>query len=221
MRTAYPLSWPQGWKRTPESQRTRARFTKGVTQYSSTPGGSSWTRHQELSVSDGVARIKEQLERMGMDPQEVVISTNVRTRLDGPPRSGEREPEDPGAAVYWKDIHVDGHPERCMASDRYDKVAGNLGAIAATLEAMRAIERHGGAEILNRAFTGFAALPGDVINWREVLEVGVTNPTKEYVEGQFRELVKKYHPDVNNGDSSKFHEITAARVEALRELSTR
>jgi len=46
-----------------------------------------------------------------------------------------------------------------MAIDIYDTVAGNLAAVAATLDAMRAIERHGGAQILKRAFQGFKALP--------------------------------------------------------------
>ena len=38
-----------------------------------------------------------------------------------------------------------------MAIDAYTRTADNLAAVAATLEAMRAIERHGGAQILERA----------------------------------------------------------------------
>jgi hypothetical protein len=34
-----------------------------------------------------------------------VISTNVRMRLDGLPRSGEKESQDPGAAVYWQELN--------------------------------------------------------------------------------------------------------------------
>jgi len=30
---AYPLSWPEGWKRTPAQSRTRARFNRKTTQY--------------------------------------------------------------------------------------------------------------------------------------------------------------------------------------------
>jgi hypothetical protein len=71
---------------------------------------------------------------MGVDRQDVVISTNVRTRLDGLPRSGEPEPSDRGAAVYWEDQK---RKRRVMAIDRYGKVADNLAAIAATLDAMR------------------------------------------------------------------------------------
>ncbi|KVD37855.1 hypothetical protein WJ41_22830 [Burkholderia ubonensis] len=60
-----------------------------------------------------------------------------------------------GVAVYWE---TRAGARRVMAIDQYTRVADNLAAVAATLDAMRAIERHGGARILERAFTGFAAL---------------------------------------------------------------
>jgi len=49
-----------------------------------------------------------------------------------------------------------------MAIDRYSTVEGNLAAIAATLDAMRAIERHGATVILERTFADFMALPAPV-----------------------------------------------------------
>src|ERR1043166_427517 len=159
MINAYPLSWPQGWKRTTVNLRKRAQFNKKERKYSSPVQGvqqHSWMSTRDLTVSDGIQRVLDELERMGVDRQDVIISTNVRTRLDGLPRSGEREPDDPGAAVYWQ---TPKEGMRSMAIDRYDRVADNLAALGATLEAMRAIERHGGAEILQRAFLGFAALP--------------------------------------------------------------
>lgn len=58
-----------------------------------------------------------------------------------------------------------------MAIDQYYRVEENLAAIAATLDAMRAIERHGGAQILDRASTGFAALQAPMAvarSWREM-----------------------------------------------------
>lgn len=65
-----------------------------------------------------------------------------RTNIDGFPRSGQSEPSDGGVAVYW--LTSTGET-KCIAIDRYDRVADNLAAVAATLDAMRAIERHGGA----------------------------------------------------------------------------
>lgn len=83
----------------------------------------------------------------------------------------------------------------CMAIDRYDRVADNLAAIAATLDAMRAIERHGGAEILNRAFTGFAALPDQASDaWWIVLGVP-WDASRPVIDDAYRHLRSVYHPD--------------------------
>jgi hypothetical protein len=86
---------------------------------------------------------------------------------------------------------------------------------------MRAIERHGGGQILERAFLGFAALPENAgRTWREVLGITLERPTLQLVEDRFRALVKMYHPDVTGEkESDKFREITAARDAARMELS--
>jgi len=147
--TAYPLCWPLGWHRTEYVDRKHAKF--GKTERSGSFGGSM---KRQLSIYDGVNRVLEELSRNGVDRNDIIISTNVETRLDGTPRSDRRAPKDAGVAVYWRDGGT-----RCMAIDQYLSVADNLAAIAATLEAMRAIERHGGAEIGRRSFDGFKALP--------------------------------------------------------------
>jgi hypothetical protein len=216
---SYPLCWPEGWKRTRGQERKFGHFNKTTREY--TPGGNSWSKKRDLTVSDGVDRVLSELTRFGADRQDIIVSTNVRTRLDGMPRSGEREPDDPGAAVYWK---TPGDPMRCMAVDRYTTVADNLAAIAATIEAMRAIERHGGAQILDRAFTGFAALPEKATSpWRNVLGFADSNGrssvsvTPDEVKQRYREMVRTAHPDVG-GDAEEFRRLTEARDIALREL---
>lgn len=224
MISAYPLVWPEGWKRQLAARRVRAKFGKGVRQYSSSPGGSSWTVKTDLSVTDGTQRILEELQRMGVERQDVVISTNVRLRLDGLPRSGEREPEDPGVAVYWTDTPMGNEP-RCMAIDLYDRVADNLAAVAATLDAMRAIERHGGAQILDRAFKGFTALPAPgqtSRGWREVLNVdGLQVASMHDVDFAYKLLRSRNHPDKCPGDpeaAARFDEIQKAYEQAKAEL---
>lgn len=217
---AYPLTWPAGWRRTPEAQRAFGRFNSKEQQYRppAQVGGTgySYTQTKRVTVFDGIQRIIESLNKMGVDRDDLIISTNVQTRLDGLPRSGAKEPLDPGAAVYWQ---AAGQSQRCMAIDRYTKVADNLAAIAATLEAMRAIERHGGAEILNRAFTGFAALPEKASTpWKDVLELE-SDPTMESVDRAFKRLVSIHHPD-KGGDPEKFQALVRAREDARRELGT-
>lgn len=214
---AYPLCWPAGWPRMPQGSRRRARFSKGVRHYSS-DGNASWNKKTDLSVTDSITRILGELSRMGIDRQDVVISTNVRTRLDGLPRSGERKPDDPGAAVYWTDTSMGNQP-RCMAIDLYDRVADNLAAIAATIEAIRSIERHGGAKIMERAFQGFTALPAPgqtTRGWRDVL--GATEKTSlTEAERLYKTLRSLHHPD-RHGDPDIFHTVQAAWELAQQEL---
>ena len=210
---AYPLQWPDGWPRSVEH--TSARFSKGERKYSSQPCGGSWVQQKALSVIDGISRVLDQLEKLGIDRQDAVISTNIRTRLDGLPRSGEREPDDSGVAVYW--IDRDANP-RVMAIDRYDRVADNLAAIAATLDALRAIERHGGGQILERAFTGFTALPSpeSIDSWRNVL--GVPD-CQSYADAKaaYKRLCTTKHPD-RGGTEAEFIRITLALTAAEEEL---
>lgn len=195
--TRHPLHWPIGWKRFAPVQRRTASFS----QYK-----------KSLTVYDGVRRVLRELERMGIAEPDVIVSTDVRTRLDGLPRSGEPKPADPGAAVYWQPA---GLPMRCMAIDRYDEVADNLAAIAATLEAMRSIERHGGAAILDRAFAGFDALPapGAPRQWWEVLGVPRSSSVDEITHA-YRRLRSQHHPD-RGGAAAEFDAVERAYREAL------
>lgn len=199
----YPLAWPDGWKRARERKRAQFKNAAG---------------RANLSVYDGLGRVIAELGRLGVDDNDIVISTNVRTRLDGLPRSDQPEPSDPGAAVYW----MQGEARRVMAIDVYDRVADNLAAIAATLEALRAIERHGGAVILERAYMGFDALPApgqtSAPTWREVLQVGQRPNSLDTAERQYRVLRSQYHPDKPGGDREKFELVQRAIEQARQEL---
>lgn len=205
-KTAYPLCWPDGWRRMPARHRTAGKFRNGVGGWRGDEANRYYHSPARVTIAEGISRVLVELERMGIDRQDVLISTNVQTRLDGLPRSGQRAPEDPGAAVYWRD--PDGRNARCMAVDRYDTVADNLAAIAATLEAMRAIERHGGAEILDRAFSGFIALPAPEQPW-QVLGVPM-QAARSDVDAAYRRLAMQHHPD-RGGDQAEMSRINAAR----------
>jgi hypothetical protein len=215
-RKSFPLSWPEGWKRT--KSRTQAAFNKTRDVRYDGQGQAVYQGKTRLSVADAVHRVLSQLDLMGIRDDDCIISTNVPLRLDGMPRS-DSEPSDPGVAVYWQKKNQPSM--RCMAIDRYTRVADNLAAVAATLDAMRAIERHGGAEILNRAFLGFAALPETASQpWREVLGIkSGTVPTPDVIQSRYRDLVKLHHPDVG-GKAEDFQRIVQARDAALMELAS-
>lgn len=198
---AYPLCWPDGWKRTAAYERRNSVFKN---------------YGKPLGVGEAINRIIEQLTHMGIRRDDCLVSTNLQTRLDGLPRADQREPSDPGAAVYWR--KGQSAPMRCMAVDQYKTVAGNLGAIAATLEAMRAIERHGGAEILERTFKGFAALPERTSrHWREVMDFREGTIAIADLETRYRVLAKQRHPDLAGGSHEAMAELNAAYEEAKKE----
>lgn len=199
--TRYPLQWPAGWHRMEARDRAEARF--------STRGRSAYA--QKLTVGDATERVLETLERMGVDAiDDCVISSNLQVKLDGFPKSKQSEPDDPGVCVYWT---TGTGATRCMAIDRYDRAADNIAAIAATLEAMRSIERHGGAEILDRAFTGFVALPAPAQWWHVLGLKSATECTEEVLEARYRRLAKRRHPD-HGGSNEMMAELNWARDEA-------
>lgn len=189
--SAFPLHWPVGWRRMHHSDRRSARFGR---------------RAQGVSISEAVGRVQNELRRIGAR-DGAIISTDLELRKDGLPYSSQREPKDPGVAVYWQV----GKETRCMAVDYYDRIADNIAAIAATLEAMRAIERHGGAEILERAFTGFNMLPAPEQRrwWWEVLGVDQKAGHAE-VEAAYLKLRSQKHPDRDGGSETEFHEVQQA-----------
>lgn len=207
--TAYPLHWPTGWRRTTADYRAYGRFAKRESVKSGF-SDNYYTRTKHLTVAEAVQRVLNELERLGVVRDDVVISTNIQTRLDGLPRSDQRRPDDPGAAVYWRQGHGTPH---CMAVDRYTDVADNLAAIAATLDAMRAIERHGGAPILDRVFEGFTALPSPE-SWWQVLGLDGPDVTSDDIHRAWRRKISNAHPD-KGGDAEQAARINRARDQGM------
>jgi len=209
----YPLSWPTGWVRTPRHERRRAAFAA-----TGAPLGLGSTRRstRPLTVSDALGRLDGELRRLGAT--EELLSTNVRVRLDGLPRSGEPEPEDPGAACYFA---LKGKPTT-LACDRWTRVADNIAAIAQHIDALRRIDRYG-VGTLAQAFAGYAALPpkGGETDWRIVLAFHPDRNgtlTLADVEARYRELARLHHPDLG-GDPEQMARLNEARDAARRELN--
>ena len=203
--TKYPLAWPAGWKR--EKFRSRAKFAKrdtnGALQY--------------ISVSQATGRVQGELYRMDEMVADVIISTNLLLRVDGLPRPNQKEPVDPGAAVYWK--RRKDQEFKVLAIDQYDRVADNLAAIAATLEAFRTVARHGGAVILERAFTGFSALPSPN-DWRDVMGFKPEEVvTVEQLRDRYRKLAQSRHPDTETGTHAAMAQLNSAREQGEAEAT--
>lgn len=224
----FPLQWPAGWRRASIHDRKIGQFNKRELKTSTytKPDGTrdSYMAKAYLTVADGVKRVLAELGRMGVRDGDIVISTNVQVRLDGLPRSGQKAPDDPGVAVYWLEPGSKaGDIPRCMAIDAYTAVEDNLAAVAATLEALRAIERHGSASILNRALAGLqAALPApgglasDNRGWREVLDVDhAEKPDPGLIERNYHRLRSIHHPD-RGGTVAQFKAVENAFEEARR-----
>lgn len=198
MTQAYPLQWPQGRKRTRPTLRMGGAFGKMV-------GGF----RTALTVADARERLQGEVDRLGADG--VVLSTNIALRLDGQPRSGQAEPDDTGAALYFG---LAGKPH-VLACDTYARVADNIAALAAHIEATRKIERLGVATAAEM-FAGFQALPAPGSTpWWQVLAVAQT-ATRAEIEAAFSRLAKERHPDRPGGSHDMMSELNRARAEALK-----
>ncbi len=172
MTQAYPLHWPPGWQR-----------ATGERKWSLAGG----RRHSQFGASRD--RLIAELERLGATG--VVLSTDRPLRRDGLPYAGGNAGEDPGAAVYFT---LNGK-QLVIAQDEYQLLADNIRSLALAIEHMRGLERHGGGNMMERAFAGFAALPAPgVRDWRHVMGSDIT--TLAEARARYIRLTRERHPDV-------------------------
>lgn len=211
--TPFPLKWPVGRPRRAPQNRKDGRFGTKSREYSKHISGSSWLVSKEMTVAGAIQRLQRELD--AIRARYAVVSSNLEVRLDGLPRSGQRDPDDPGVAVYFQ---LDGRPH-CMPCDTYKRVADNLAAIAAHIEATRAIERHGVATV-GEMFAGFVALPSPDMQrpWRDVFEMrDAGQVTAAQVRAAYTRLARERHPDTGGSDAM-MAELNVARDAALREV---
>lgn len=188
---AYPLYWPEGWPRTDVGKIKRAQFKDR----------SVFTARRELEL---------EVRRFG--GRDLIISSNRELKLDGTPRSIQKQPEDRGVAIYF----MRNGEEAALGIDVYSTVEDNAWALVRTIQCMRQIERDGGATITNKAFKGFLALPDpDKKNWWDVLGIP-RESTQEEVKKAYFLLAKTNHPDLG-GDPIEFDIITKAYNTACKE----
>lgn len=203
---AYPLSWPAGKARTEEPQTSRF-------------GTNSWSTNKRISLNRAVDELLSELSLLGAINE--IISSNLKLRIDGRPYSNQRTPDDPGIAVYFDLPNDQGTPRAvCMACDRWAKQSCNVWSIAKCVNALRGLDRWGGGDMVQAAFTGFIALPGPGAEpWWSVL--GFYNEAEAMFQGDFeikaKKMLQKAHPDKPGGDEWTFKKIIKA-LEKGREI---
>jgi hypothetical protein len=205
----HPLTWPTGWPRTLAANRQRADFRKVKTEYGALNADNTRDvkkRELPLAPGDAAARLERELDRLGAS--DALLSTNLKLRLDGAPRGDQGEPSDPGAAVYFT---LKKQP-RCLACDRWTRVADNIAALAQHIDALRRIDRYGVGS-LEQAFAGYAALPPTAVDWPIVLGVP-TSASRDEIVSAHRKLAARHHPD-KGGRLEDMARINAARDVAL------
>lgn len=170
---SYPLHWPIGYKRTSESRRIFSRFDQ-------TP-----EKAQNF--------LRTELQRLGVS--NLIVSSNVNVRRDGYLYTdmASTNIDDPGIAIYFKYRGKD----VSMCCDQYKKPWENIYALAKGIEALRGMERWGVSEFLDRAFTGFKALPEDTFaqtSWWQILNIP-KDANESQIKEAYRQMAKQYHPD--------------------------
>lgn len=201
--TNYPLSWPVFQPRTKPQDRERARFgTRSSIGYAG-----NYVSGRKHTISESARELEQEIRRMG--GSDMIISSNLRVKANGLPYSGQRTPDDPGVAVYFKWHKKD----LAFACDKWLSIEDNLWAIVKHIEALRGQERWG-VGTLDQAFAGYTALPDpDALQWFQVLHVS-PNASNEEIRRAYLQLVRQHHPDAG-GDSLMFDQVQKAYDTAI------
>ena len=224
--TAYPLHWPRRQARTPAGKRiVDAPFTVGE-MVSDTKR--EWRDGQAHDVSIqrrrtkavglpvAVDRLEDQLQRLGA--KVVVLSTNLELRLNGIPRAGQKDPLDPGAAVYFNLKNK----RLVFACDKWTRVADNVAALAAHIRAIRSVETYGVGTI-EQAFEGYRSLEdfsSGVMPWKRVLGFpDDSRPSLAEVEAKWKARMKEVHPRLEGESSLQAQQLNVAMQQARTELA--
>ena len=202
MTEAYPLAWPPGWPRTPPHKLDDSRYRFARSGVGGNSGRSIWTF---AAARDALL---DEVQRLG--GRSPVLSTNFQTDRNGMPTDRGRRPPDEGVAIYF----TRNFKQTVMACDMHMRAEENMRSLALSIEAMRALARHGGGTMMDRAFDGFAALPAPgKIAWWHILGVP-QSAGKGDIEAAFKAKAKTAHPDAG-GSNALMAELTRARCEAL------
>lgn len=189
--TAFPLAWPDGWPRTPPHRREQSHPFGGA--------------RFPLTFDRARQQLLEELVRLRA--QKIILSTNVPLRQDGQPyaNAATARMDDPGVAVYFR---LKDRP-LAMARDGFANIAANMRSLFLAVDGLRQLERHGGGYMMERAFSGFAALPPPLDCW-QILGLKKIGADAGLIRMQF-----KIRAGAGNLDMD---ELVRARDQALKEI---
>lgn len=186
---AYPLDWPLDYRRTPDAKRKKSQFKTTL----------------------GAARdfLKDEIRRL--NAKDLIISTNIPLKTNGDLYAdwSRYKISDPGVAVFfkWKEKDI------VMCCDTYSSIWENIAAVGKSIEAIRAMERWGCSDFIERAFTGFKQLPAPGENFWKILGISETRNVTE-ITTKYREKAFIHHPD-RGGNADEFAKLTRAYESAL------
>lgn len=187
----YPLTWPEGWPRTPPHRRA-------ISPFKATP-------------DQAYRELLHELDLLGA--RSVVISSNLKLRQDGAPYAQQPRHNDEGIAVYFTRKGKD----MALACDKFAKREANMRAITKTIDAIRGIERWGSSDLMERAFTGFAQLGHESgRKWWDVLGCASDAP-RHVIESHYLRRRSATHPD-KGGDAAEFQAVQQAWEQAQAAL---
>lgn len=197
---AFPLQWPQG---RPREQYPRVGAFKSK-------ANNGWM--EDVTFHQAMTRLVDQCELL--KATDCILTSNIDLNRDGSPKARQPLQRDYGAALYMRH---NGKPI-VLPCDSFVDVAQNVSAIAAHIQATRAIERYG-VGTAEAMFTGFAALPSEKAeHWRTVLDIPANViVTASMIQLLRRDLSKRWHPDAG-GSPTMMAKINAACDAALQEI---
>ncbi len=224
MTTKYTYATPTRWPRTEE------RWTIGHARREHGP-------FLRLSVPRVLNDLEDELRKIRAT--NVAITTPAVVNRTGRPDASDLQLQslkDPGIAIYLRRRTQD----LVIALDRFLRPVDNIRGLTLALAGMRQVERYGGSGSLDRALSGFAALPAQagvtVTHWSVALGLaetyGVWRASPDFpfplaagrqallaaAERAYRELAKTHHPD-RGGSQDAFVELGQAINDARKELT--
>lgn len=189
----YPLQWPAGYDRT------------------ASPGYGGF----KVDIEKADRELAQELERLGAS--SAYLSTDYELRMDGRPRR-DRPAKSEAATLHF----VRNGQELMIPCDRFNSLRDNIRAIGLSLAAIRSMERYGTSQMMDRALSGFAALPASASGgtamvveqpWHEILGVDASAP-REVIDAAYKAMRKKTHPDMPGGSVEDFNRVTQAYKDA-------